>query len=79
MKEAEVHELFRDALVHNRLDFIKLYLENGFNLKAYLTHAELTYLYNQVRLRKYTIYYPQCIVPIWDILHRWSLLVTKHT
>ncbi|XP_072021882.1 transient receptor potential cation channel subfamily M member-like 2 [Amphiura filiformis] len=49
MKEDEVHDLLRDALVHNRVDFIKLYLESGVNLKAYLTHAELTYLYNQVK------------------------------
>ena len=48
MKDADMNELLRDALIHNRVDFVKLYLESGVNLKAYLTHSELTYLYNQV-------------------------------
>lgn len=37
-----------DALVHNRVDFVRLLLENGVSMKDFLTIARLENLYNSV-------------------------------
>ncbi|XP_033624226.1 transient receptor potential cation channel subfamily M member-like 2 isoform X2 [Asterias rubens] len=39
------------ALVNNLVDFVRLFIENGVSLKDYLTIAELTSLYNEVKER----------------------------
>lgn len=36
------------ALTKNRLDFVKLFIENGFSIKNFLTNNILIKLYNQV-------------------------------
>lgn len=44
-----------DALIHNRVDFVRLLLENGVNMKDFLTIARLENLYNSVSI-VYTVY-----------------------
>ncbi|XP_071942447.1 transient receptor potential cation channel subfamily M member-like 2 isoform X2 [Antedon mediterranea] len=48
-KKGELHSALRYALVHNQVDFVKLFLENGVSLKDYLTVRELTLLYNELK------------------------------
>ncbi len=38
-----------DALIQNKVDFVKLYLEYGVNLQKFLTFEKLENLYNNVR------------------------------
>ena len=40
-----------DALVNDRIDFVKLLLENGVMMSKFLTLARLEELYNAVRRR----------------------------
>ena len=38
-----------EALIHNRVDFVKLLLENGVSMQKFLTIGRLEELYNTVR------------------------------
>lgn len=37
------------ALVRNRVEFVKLLLETGFNMKAFVTDRRLEHLYNSIQ------------------------------
>lgn len=43
-------EAMMQALEHDRIDFVKLLLENGVSMKKFLTIPRLEELYNTVRL-----------------------------
>ncbi len=47
-------EFFFEAIVSNKFQFLKLFLENGFVIKNFLTYRKLLKLYNQVN---YTIFH----------------------
>lgn len=40
--------LMEDAIVKNRVEFVELFLENGYNIKTYLTYGKLLNLYNKI-------------------------------
>jgi transient receptor potential cation channel subfamily M protein 5 len=40
--------LMEDAIIKNRVQFVELFLENGYNLKSYLTYSKLLNLYNSI-------------------------------
>ncbi|XP_072020956.1 transient receptor potential cation channel subfamily M member-like 2 [Amphiura filiformis] len=46
-KDDNLGDNLRYSLVANQPEFVKLFLDNGVSLKAYLTNDELTLLYNQ--------------------------------
>ncbi|CAD5209766.1 unnamed protein product [Bursaphelenchus xylophilus] len=46
-----------DALIHNRVDFVRLLLENGVSMKEFLTIARLENLYNSSQGPKNTLPY----------------------
>jgi hypothetical protein len=46
--KACLEEAMMDALVLNRLDFVKLLLENGVSMKEFLTVSRLEEMYNSV-------------------------------
>ena len=37
------------ALVRNRVEFVKLLLETGFNMKEFVTDRRLEHLYNSIQ------------------------------
>jgi hypothetical protein len=45
-KSYQLMNLMETALLHNNHDFVKLFLENGLNLKTFLTKKRLYFLYN---------------------------------
>ncbi|XP_041459667.1 transient receptor potential cation channel subfamily M member-like 2 isoform X2 [Lytechinus variegatus] len=47
--KGQLNESLRYALVNNQVNFIELFLEQGVNLKEYLTIKEMTILYNEIR------------------------------
>eukprot|EP00057_Strongylocentrotus_purpuratus_P010202 XP_011664676.1 PREDICTED: transient receptor potential cation channel subfamily M member 2 isoform X5 [Strongylocentrotus purpuratus] len=47
--KGQLDESLRYALSNNQVSFIELFLEQGVNLKDYLTIKELTILYNEIR------------------------------
>lgn len=46
-----LEQAMMDALVLDRVDFVKLLIENGVNMNHFLTIPRLEELYNTVRLR----------------------------
>ncbi|XP_033100604.1 transient receptor potential cation channel subfamily M member-like 2 [Anneissia japonica] len=48
-KKGELYSALHYSLVHNQVDFVKLFLECGVCLKGFLTVQELTHLYNEVK------------------------------
>ncbi|XP_033100595.1 transient receptor potential cation channel subfamily M member-like 2 isoform X2 [Anneissia japonica] len=48
-KKGELDSALHYSLVHNQVDFVKLFLEHGVSLKDFLTLRELTLLYNEVK------------------------------
>ncbi|XP_030849301.1 transient receptor potential cation channel subfamily M member 2-like isoform X2 [Strongylocentrotus purpuratus] len=48
-RKGQLDESLRYALSNNQANFIELFLEQGVNLKDYLTIKELTILYNEIR------------------------------
>ena len=38
------------AIVNDKIDFVKIFLENGCNMSEFLTYRRLIKLYNQVRI-----------------------------
>lgn len=40
--------LMEDAIIKNRVEFVELFLENGYNIKNYLTYGKLLNLYNSI-------------------------------
>lgn len=47
-----LEQAMMDALVLDRVDFVKLLLENGVNIHHFLTIPRLEELYNTVRLQR---------------------------
>jgi len=43
------------AIINNRVDFVRLLLENGISLREFLTVDELLKLYNDVRLKLFNL------------------------
>lgn len=43
----DLEKMMTTALVDNKVDFVRLFLQNGINLKTYLTHEKLLDLYRQ--------------------------------
>jgi hypothetical protein len=37
-----------NAIINDRVDFVKLFIENGFQVKKFLTYRRLIKLYNDV-------------------------------
>ena len=48
MQAEELNEVMSSALLGNRVDFIKLIMENGLGLKDFLTVKRMLQLYNNV-------------------------------
>ena len=48
--QAELSKLLEIALIENKPEFVKLLLENGTNLKTFLTYGRLYYLYNSSKV-----------------------------
>lgn len=48
--KAALHNAMMDALIHNRVDFVRLLLENGVSMHDFLTMGRLEELYNTVSL-----------------------------
>ena len=47
-QEGSLQQAMMDALVHDRVDFVKLLLENGVSMQKFLTIPRLEELYNTV-------------------------------
>ena len=47
----QLENLMEMALIKNAPSFVKLLLENGVNMKSFLTHKRLTFLYNSLKIR----------------------------
>ena len=47
-KSRELDDVMFDAILNDRVDFVRLLLENSFNLKKFLTYRRLIKLYNEV-------------------------------
>lgn len=65
-----------DALVHNRVDFVRLLLENGVSMKDFLTIARLENLYNSVSI---ILAFLNLSIPKFRVMGRKTLLVTLLT
>ena len=50
MKSSQLEEIMYMAIVDDRVEFVDLLFQNGFNLKKFLTHRRLLKLYNHVRI-----------------------------
>ena len=48
---SQLENLMEIALVKNTPNFVKLLLENGVNIKSFLTIKRLTFLYNSYKIR----------------------------
>ena len=48
LQTEELNEVMSSALLGNRVDFIKLIMENGLSLKDFLTVKRMLQLYNNV-------------------------------
>ncbi len=49
-KPYQLSNLMELALIQNKPRFVELILENGLNLKSFLTTRRLIYLYNSVKV-----------------------------
>ena len=49
-KPNQLNNLMEIALVENKPKFVKLLLENGLNLKTFLTYRRLIFLYNSQKV-----------------------------
>ncbi|KAL7076457.1 hypothetical protein ACQ4LE_004186, partial [Meloidogyne hapla] len=52
-----LHNAMMESLIHNRVDFVRLLLENGVNMDEFLTIARLEELYNTDQGPPNTLYY----------------------
>ena len=55
LQEGSLEQAMMDALINDRVDFVKLLLENGVHIQSFLTIPRLEELYNTVRPRHYTV------------------------
>jgi transient receptor potential cation channel subfamily M protein 3 len=55
--KAALHNAMMDALIHNRVDFVRLLLENGVSMHDFLTIGRLEELYNTDQGPPNTLYY----------------------
>ncbi|KAH7727830.1 Protein GON-2 e [Aphelenchoides avenae] len=55
--KAALHNAMMDALIHNRVDFVRLLLENGVSMHDFLTMGRLEELYNTDQGPPNTLYY----------------------
>ncbi|CAI5439041.1 unnamed protein product [Caenorhabditis angaria] len=62
--QAALHNAMMEALIHNRVDFVRLLLENGVNMQKFLTVTRLDELYNTDKGPPNTLYYI-----IRDVVH----------
>ena len=53
LQEGSLEQAMMDALINDRVDFVKLLLENGVSMHTFLTIARLEELYNTVRQTNY--------------------------
>uniref|UniRef100_A0A0N5BXB8 LSDAT_euk domain-containing protein n=1 Tax=Strongyloides papillosus TaxID=174720 RepID=A0A0N5BXB8_STREA len=53
----DFHSIMMEALVSNRVDFVRLLLENGFDMQSFLTIGRLEDLYNTDKGPTNTLYY----------------------
>lgn len=49
-QEGSLEQAMMDALINDRVDFVKLLLENGVSMHTFLTIPRLEILYNTVRI-----------------------------
>ncbi|CAK5084821.1 unnamed protein product [Meloidogyne enterolobii] len=52
-----LHNAMMESLIHNRVEFVRLLLENGVNMDEFLTIARLEELYNTDQGPPNTLYY----------------------
>ncbi|XP_077993758.1 transient receptor potential cation channel subfamily M member 2-like isoform X2 [Glandiceps talaboti] len=48
-KVEDRHQLLEKAFINNQVEFVKLFIENGVDLRTFLTVKRLTTLYNKIR------------------------------
>jgi len=48
LKNHLLDEMMHIAILENRIEFVKLFIENDFSLKQFLTYERLLQLYNEV-------------------------------
>ena len=49
-QSGSLNDLMFTAIVNDKIDFVKIFLENGCNMSEFLTYRRLIKLYNQVRI-----------------------------
>jgi hypothetical protein len=54
-KSNELNNLMEMALLQNKPEFVELLLENGLNLKSFLTLKRLYFLYNSFKVLNVTL------------------------
>jgi len=61
-----LEESMMQALEHDRIDFVKLLLENGVSMKKFLSISRLEELYNTVSYIEFIacIYFTSCLISI---------------
>ncbi|CAD6184963.1 unnamed protein product [Caenorhabditis auriculariae] len=55
--QAALHNAMMEALIHDRVDFVRLLLENGVNMQRFLSISRLEELYNTDKGPPNTLYY----------------------
>ncbi|PAV69075.1 hypothetical protein WR25_21949 [Diploscapter pachys] len=55
--QSALHSAMLEALIHDRVDFVRLLLENGVNMQRFLTFDKLESLYNTDKGPTNTLYY----------------------